>query len=652
MPLRKTIFKLIIAVVFALALPTQALAQVLTNFEFNNFTAGSSKMAGIPFEVKITAKDNNGQTMSSFNGTASLLDSTGTLWPTQTSNFTNGIWIGNVYITKAQNDITLTATSGQVSDNSDTFTVVPDTRIKFLTPISGNNQAASVGNQLPNSFVVRVVDPYANAIPNIGVNFAVAVSPFGTTNYSLSNTSGITNSLGNAATSLTFGNRAGNYVVTAGLNVGLAHQTSFYATALPGTIYSLTIIPSIAVVPTGGFLPFTAKGLDQFGNEVSLSQVTWSVQNGGGTIDSTGIFRAGQTLGTYSNTIKALSGVLGSTASVSIVSGSGEAGGDATGSGIAQPTPIPTLTPTPTIPAQGVLYDVQVDPAVISALRNARIPIVAEGVDIFGNVVSGVLYEFGVEGDLGTITQTGPNTAVLTVGESGLGSVVVTATQGSVTSTARIAGSVGNGMNRRLVIEDIQSPQFVGEPFTISIAAKDSANNFITDYEGPIVMADSTGTLDPAVVQPSETGIWYVQAVVKLAHPEVSITVAGDGMVGVSNIFEVQGNPNKDDMLPFGSLGGAGEILGASVSALLSKLIDAGDLGRFGAFRYIGSGLAAGFGILGTSIGGGIMVSRGLEAVGRNPYAKGKLQFNLYASMAAFVAVAGLAVLAALLILR
>jgi F-type H+-transporting ATPase subunit c len=97
---------------------------------------------------------------------------------------------------------------------------------------------------------------------------------------------------------------------------------------------------------------------------------------------------------------------------------------------------------------------------------------------------------------------------------------------------------------------------------------------------------------------------------------------------------------------------GFGEILGSSISAILDQLLLDRDLNRFTIFRYIGSGLAAGFGILGSSIGGGIMVSRGLEAIGRNPFAKGRLKVNLYASLAAFIAAASLAVFASFLILR
>ena len=123
-------------------------------------------------------------------------------------------------------------------------------------------------------------------------------------------------------------------------------------------------------------------------------------------------------------------------------------------------------------------------------------------------------------------------------------------------------------------------------------------------------------------------------------------------MVGVSNIFEVQGDPKKTDFPPGGS-GGQAAVKGASISAeFVKELFKTKGLDKYSVLRYIGAGLAAGFGILGASIGGGIMASRGLEAIGRNPFAKGKLQLNLYASIVAFLAAAGLAVAAAMIIVR
>jgi F0F1-type ATP synthase membrane subunit c/vacuolar-type H+-ATPase subunit K len=630
-------------------LPQPVSAQSAVSFEFDSFNTGTAKVAGLPFQVTITALDQNGDRAVGYSGLANLIDETGSIYPTQTANFTNGTWTGMVYVTQSGTGNVITASNGIIIGASETFSVNPDSRMSFITIISGNNQASITGSQLTLPFVAQINDLYGNPIPNIGVNFTIANVPTGATGYNLTNNSAVSDSNGRISTVFRLGTKAGAYLISASVTTGLRHTALYYATATPGPLISMTIRPYISVIPAGGTLPFEAVGYDQYFNEISKPPVTWSVQNGGGTIDSIGTFQAGMILGSFSNTIKATSASVGANASISVVDvfqGETEYKGPGAGlgTGIAA-----TVAATP-IPISGVLYNIQVEPDVLSILQNARIPIIAEGVDYFGNPLSGVTYQFETTGDIGTLVQTGPNTALLTGSGTGIGTVAITATQGDITRTATVIGSVGVGMNRRLVIEEIQSPQTVGEPFTISIAAKDSLNNFITDYQGPLVIADTTGTIDPAVVQPSDQGIWYVQAIISVSHPEVSITVAGDGMVGVSNVFEVTGDPKKSD-IGFGG-GGLGDVLGASISAKIAEIMKSQDLNKYVVVKYIGAGLAAGLGILGASTGGGIMASKGMEAIGRNPYAKSRLQANLYIGLIVFIIVASLAVFASTIIMR
>ena len=670
--------KIIVSAVFwclLLVLPISVAAQTLTSFGFDSFTAGGAKRAGVPFQIQITAKDEFDTTLTTFTNSVNLSDYTSTIYPIQSSSFTDGVWTGNVYITQETTNTAITAQYSTVQDTSTAFAVVPDDRIKLLTIVSGNNQTGIVNSVLPTALVVKVVDPYNNAISAAGINFAVSSYPPDATGQTLSNSSTTTDSDGEATTTLTLGRKKGNYTVTGTLTGGPIKSVTFFQNAAADVLNYLVIDPPLAVIPAGAQMPFTIKGYDVYQNERTLSSVTWNVRNGGGTIDATGLFTSGSTLGTFLNTIEASSSTKGTTATVSLVEGSDgevtQGSGSGTGSG-EQGDPTPTPSPTPPgdgsdsgVDGVGILSEIVIDPAVITALQNAQIPIVAEAFDSAGNAVANVNFTFEVTGSLGTLTQTSTNTVLLTASESGIGTVTITAQQGDVVKVAKIVGSVGTGLNRRLVIEDIESPQFVGEPFTISIAAKDTLNNFITDYTGPIVLTDTTGTIDPAVVESNEDGVWFVQAILSLSAPEISITVAGDGMVGVSNIFEVLGEPKLSDVAPGGAgnqtgEGGLGEglgdalsgILGASVSAKLNELLKIKDLNKFTVARYIGAGLAAGIGILGASIGGGIMAGRGLEAMGRNPFAKNRLKFNLYLSVLAFVVASGLAAFAAYIIVR
>ncbi|MEW6608468.1 MAG: carboxypeptidase regulatory-like domain-containing protein, partial [bacterium] len=73
----------------------------------------------------------------------------------------------------------------------------------------------------------------------------------------------------------------------------------------PPTFTTLVITPTAVSLTTGTSQQFSAKCYDQNGAEMTCPSITWSVVNGGGTIDSAGLFTAGDTPGTYQNTIKA-----------------------------------------------------------------------------------------------------------------------------------------------------------------------------------------------------------------------------------------------------------------------------------------------------------------------------------------------------------
>ena len=52
------------------------------------------------------------------------------------------------------------------------------------------------------------------------------------------------------------------------------------------------------------------------------------------------------------------------------------------------------------------------------------------------------------------------------------------------------------------------------------------------------------------------------------------------------------------------------------------------------AVKVLGMALAAGLGVIGPGIGGGLIVSKALEAMGRNPEASGKLQATMFIGIA------------------
>ena len=75
--------------------------------------------------------------------------------------------------------------------------------------------------------------------------------------------------------------------------------------------------PNPQTLAINGTQQFTAVGKDAGGNVIAITP-TWSVVTSGGAIDSTGLFTAGTVLGTFPNTVRASSGSVSGTATVTV----------------------------------------------------------------------------------------------------------------------------------------------------------------------------------------------------------------------------------------------------------------------------------------------------------------------------------------------
>ncbi len=109
---------------------------------------------------------------------------------------------------------TVQATSGTLSPISFNATAVAGAP-RFLTQVSGNNQVGQIRATLPQPFVVSVTDTFGNAKQGIQVQFAISGVPTGAAGQRLSDSLVTTNANGLAQTTLTLGDSAGTYTVTA-----------------------------------------------------------------------------------------------------------------------------------------------------------------------------------------------------------------------------------------------------------------------------------------------------------------------------------------------------------------------------------------------------------------------------------------------------
>jgi hypothetical protein len=134
----------------------------------------------------------------------------------------------------------------------------------------------------------------------------------------------------------TAGTTAGTITVTVTCN-GVTATATVIVTA--GALFSITVTPNPGTMPINTSLTYTAVGKDANGNVISPFTPTWSVTAGGGTIPAgttglTAVFTAGNTTGTFTNTVRATSGTIFGTATAIVTSPPVGSLGTATGVGI------------------------------------------------------------------------------------------------------------------------------------------------------------------------------------------------------------------------------------------------------------------------------------------------------------------------------
>jgi beta-galactosidase len=134
--------------------------------------------------------------------------------------------------------------------------------------------------------------------------------------FSVNGTNAAKNSLASFA-------RAGSYTFRVTVqDAGGRTATSSVAVTVTPTLTSIRVSPATAAIPKGATQPFTASAADQFAITLtSQPAFTWSA-TGGGIIDSTGLFTAGQTLGSGFTVSAAAAGHSGA-ATVSVVAAAG-----------------------------------------------------------------------------------------------------------------------------------------------------------------------------------------------------------------------------------------------------------------------------------------------------------------------------------------
>jgi hypothetical protein len=278
-------------------------------------------------QFSATVKDANGQTIN-VAPTWTVVNGGGTI--TSGGLFTAGDSVGTFVNT-------VVATSGAATSSS-TVTVTAG----GLASITVTADTGSLAIGATRQFVVVGKDAHGNVVDVPGRVWSVAHGGGGI------DTAGV------FTADTTAGIFANTVTATSGSITGTASVT-----VSPDPLETITVSPSTDSLVVGGQQTFTAVGHDSYNNVVAITP-TWLVVGGGGTIDGSGVFTAGTTAGTFTNTVMARQG-----------SGCGAINGRAT---------------VAVLP--GALTTITVSPANPTLLVGGTQQFTAAGTDTYGNAIA------------------------------------------------------------------------------------------------------------------------------------------------------------------------------------------------------------------------------------------------------------------------
>jgi hypothetical protein len=299
----------------------------------------------------------------------------------------------------------------------------------------------------------------------------------------------------------------------------------------PGALTSITVTPDITLA-INATQQFTAHGVDTDGNVIVISPV-WSIVEGGGTINGSGMFTAGAVLGVFTGTVMASINGISGTATVTVIAG-----------------PLATLEVTP-------------NPATVEVDQSQQFTVVAR--DAGGNVVP-ITPSWAVVSSGGSIDM---NTGLFTAGlVTGTYDNTVEAASGGISGAATVTVIAGAPATIEVTpnpatVEVDQSQQFTA-------VARDAGGNVVPITPSWAVVS-SGGSID------MNTGLFTAGSVTGTFNNTVEAT--SGSLSGTATVTVTAPPPVSplNSAANFGILAGAG--IECAISGTVTGATTAADIG-------------------------------------------------------------------------
>jgi hypothetical protein len=204
---------------------------------------------------------------------------------------------------------------------------------------------------------------------------------------------------------------------------------------------SIVITTPSGTTSVTGTIQFSATVMDADGHTIQVTPA-WSVVNGGGAITSDGLFTAGDSVGTFENTVVATTGTVTSSSTVIVTAGG--------------------------------LASITVTPDTVRLAIGSTQQFLAVGKDAHGNVVDIPNRVWSVASGRGTIDTAGMLNAGTTAGAFAHS---VTATSGSISGTASV--TVLPGLLASITVSPPSSSLAIGAQQTFTAVGYDDYDNIV-----------------------------------------------------------------------------------------------------------------------------------------------------------------------------
>jgi len=510
----------------------------------DHFAIGTigTKAAGVPFTITVTAQDFNNNRVTSFNGTVTIVDGTGTLTPATSGAFDLGQWSGDVTIIQVMSNdqITVTNTAGSQTGNSNNFDVVAGNIDHFeisniTTPkTAGVPFTVTIAAKDANNSTVTGYTGTANLSDLTGT-----IDPMVTPNF--------TNGewIGDVTITKSYTN---NKITASGAGKSGTSNT-FNVQANTVTHFSFNTITSPRTA--GQNFTITIYARDNYENIVTSFTGAVDLSDNTGTIDptTTSNFTNGRWLGNVSITT--------AQNDVEITATQGSSTGKSNKFNV-QAAALHRFT----------IGNVSTQQSNIPF----NISVIAR--DQYNNIATQFSGKVNISDESNTITPTesdnfngGQWSSNVTITQSYTNNMITVTHQGGTETGNSNNFDVTSSNVDHFVISTIGN-QIAGQSFSITIRAEDSANNLVTGFTGTVTLADLTSSIDPKTSNAFMNGQWTGPVTITKSRIGNKITATSGGKAGTSNDFDVE--PAGLDHFRIATIGSpqvAGQLFSITITA-------------------------------------------------------------------------------------